>query len=105
MAPPVKALVRAFGLALIRLFYPVIARTGGLPASGPVIVVANHPNGLLDPLVLCIALGRPVAFLGKSTLFANPLGRFVMESFGAIPVYRASEANTSKNEETFARCR
>lgn len=104
-APPLDRAVVAAGLGLVRLFYPEIAVTGAPPARGPVILVANHPNGLLDPIVLRLGLGRPVAFLGKSTLFANPVGKRVMEAFGAIPVYRAKEADTSKNEETFDRCR
>ncbi|MDP2311911.1 MAG: lysophospholipid acyltransferase family protein [Pseudomonadota bacterium] len=98
-------LLRAAWLALIRLYYREIAVTGTPPAEGPVILVANHPNGLLDPLVLCIGVDRPVAFLSKSTLFSNPLARRILRAFSAIPVYRAKEADTAQNEETFARCR
>jgi 1-acyl-sn-glycerol-3-phosphate acyltransferase len=99
-----RALLSA-ALGLVRLFYPWRAVTGSAPAEGPVILVANHPNGLLDPAVLRIAVDRPVAFLAKSTLFANPIGRRCMIACGAIPVYRAKEADTAQNEETFARCR
>jgi 1-acyl-sn-glycerol-3-phosphate acyltransferase len=71
-----------------------------------VVVVSNHPNGLLDPLVARVALARPLSFLGKSTVFGNPFGRLAMHSFDVIPVYRHKDgADTSKNEETFARCR
>lgn len=102
---PLDRALRAAGLGLVRLFYPTLAVTGAPPADGPVILVANHPNGLLDPVVLRLGVGRPVAFLAKSTLFANPLGKRVMEAFSAIPVYRAKEADTAKNEETFTLCR
>ena len=99
--------------ALVRLYYPSRTVEGGeqVPPPGqPVIFVLNHPNGLLDPLLLRVALGRPARFLGKSTLFANPLGRLAMDAFGTIPVYRAREAgaaagDASRNDETFARCR
>jgi 1-acyl-sn-glycerol-3-phosphate acyltransferase len=99
-----QALIRSLVFALVRLFYPRIAVSGTPPERGPVVLVANHPNGLLDPLVLRLATGRPVAFLAKSTFFANPVGRAVMGAFDALPVYRAHEADTRKNEETFARC-
>ncbi|MFN7143790.1 MAG: 1-acyl-sn-glycerol-3-phosphate acyltransferase [Myxococcota bacterium] len=102
---PLDRALRAAGLGLVRLFYPTLAVTGAPPADGPVLLVANHPNGLLDPVVLRLGVDRPVAFLAKSTLFANPLGKRVMEAFSAIPVYRAKEADTAKNEETFALCR
>jgi len=68
----------------VRLYYPDRRVEHGerLPGSGPVIFVLNHPNGLLDPLVLAVTVGRPVRFLAKSTLFANPLGRLAMRAFG-----------------------
>jgi len=104
----------------VRLFFPTIALEGAerVPA-GPVIFVLNHPNALVDPLVLRLALGRPVRFLGKSTLFGNPVGRFTMEAFGAIPVHRRQDRDragaaadparaardAARNEETFALCR
>lgn len=106
-------LVRALGERLVRLYYPELALTGTPPpARGPVIFVLNHPNGLLDPMVLRVAVGRPVRFLAKSTLFGNPLGRLAMEAFGSVPVYRAQDggetvevSRATANERTFARCR
>ncbi|MDP2305417.1 MAG: lysophospholipid acyltransferase family protein [Pseudomonadota bacterium] len=98
-------LIRAAWLALIRLYYREITVSGAPPAPGAVILVANHPNGLLDPLVLCIGVQRPVAFLAKSTLFSNPIARLILQAFSAIPIYRAKEADTAQNDETFVRCR
>jgi 1-acyl-sn-glycerol-3-phosphate acyltransferase len=108
-----SALLRAGCLALVRLYYPhrrVVGREH-VPAEGPTILVANHSNGLIDPLLLRIALGREVRFLAKSTFFDQPLGRFAMVSFGSIPVYRSqdlrpgSRADASRNDATFALCR
>lgn len=107
MAGPVLAVaVRGWALGLVRLFYPARTVSGvlGVPTAGPVIVVANHPNGLLDPLILRLALDRPVSFLGKSTFWDNPFFRVCVDSFGALPVYRAHEADTRQNERTFERC-
>src|SRR5262245_10595853 len=91
---------------LVRLFYRTIGLSGRerVPARGPVLVVANHPNGLADPVVLRIALGQPIAFLAKSTLFVG-IARPAMDAFGAIPIHRPRDgARGGDNEETFALC-
>jgi 1-acyl-sn-glycerol-3-phosphate acyltransferase len=106
------ALVRWLAEALVRLYYPARAVEGAerIPTGRPVVFVLNHPNGLLDPIVLRVSTGRVASFLAKSTLFANPLGRLAMDAFSSIPVYRQKEAgaragDASRNDETFARCR
>jgi glycerol-3-phosphate O-acyltransferase/dihydroxyacetone phosphate acyltransferase len=106
------ALVRWLGEALVRLYYPARTVDGAerIPAGKPLVFVLNHPNGLLDPIVLRVASGRPSRFLAKSTLFGNPLGRLAMNAFGSIPVYRAHESgargnDASRNDASFARCR
>ena len=111
-------LVRRLAEALVRLYYPGRALEGAerIPAGRPLVFVLNHPNGLLDPLVLRVATGRPARFLAKSTLFSNPLGRLAMDAFGSIPIYRAHESQgarrrsaqlclASRNDDSFARCR
>lgn len=63
--------VRWLVFRLLRLYYPRIAVEGleQLP-RGRVMFVLNHPNGLLDPLLLMLILGQPVAFCAK-TLFST----------------------------------
>ena len=101
---------------LVRLFYPQIEIQGGenLPQNGPIIFVLNHPNGLLDPIILMLGLNRPISFLAKSTLFGNPVGQTFLTAFRALPVYRRRDDSlrggprgdtTERNEITFANCR
>ena len=109
-------LIRFIVLNLVRLFYPrlEIKGTENLPAGGPMIFVLNHPNGLMDPMLLMTGLKRPVSFLAKSTFFANPIGRLLVQAFGALPIYRQQDEGLAggargdmakRNEATFARCR
>jgi glycerol-3-phosphate O-acyltransferase/dihydroxyacetone phosphate acyltransferase len=112
MRRALEIFIRWLAEALVRLYYPVRSVDGAerIPGDKPVVFVLNHPNGLLDPLVLRVATGRAARFLAKSTLFSNPLGRVTMDAFGSVPVYRAHEAgargkDASRNEESFARCR
>jgi 1-acyl-sn-glycerol-3-phosphate acyltransferase len=108
----IAAFVRRLAEALVRLYYPARAVEGRerIPGGKPLVFVLNHPNGLLDPLVLRIATGRPARFLAKSALFGNPAGRLAMDAFGSIPIYRAHEsggraADASRNDASFAACR
>lgn len=105
-----ETIVRWLAEALVRLYYPHRSVEGAerLPRESPVVFVANHPNGLLDPLLVRVMTGRKARFLAKSTLFGNPAGRLAMDAFGSIPVYRAKESaskDASRNEESFSRCR
>jgi 1-acyl-sn-glycerol-3-phosphate acyltransferase len=68
-----------------------------------VLLVANHPNSLLDPAMVALAAGRPVRFLAKAPLFSDPLVGFLVRGAGSIPVYRKADdpSQVSRNEEMF----
>jgi glycerol-3-phosphate O-acyltransferase/dihydroxyacetone phosphate acyltransferase len=93
---------------LTRVFFHSVELDGAdrLPPSGPVVLVANHTNGLIDGLLLMAALSRYPRFLGKSTLFhILPLWPF-LKLAGVIPVYRATDSIAGdKNLSAFATSR
>lgn len=69
-----------------------------IPRRGPVILASNHPSYLDAPLVVA-SIPRPVFYLGKHTLFTNPLGSLVLRRLGGqIPVDR----ETGGNEDALA---
>jgi glycerol-3-phosphate O-acyltransferase / dihydroxyacetone phosphate acyltransferase len=92
---------------LIHIFFRDVEVDGGdnLPESGPVVVVANHTNGLVDGLLLMATLNRYPRFLGKSTLFRIvPLWPF-LKFAGVVPVYRAADGGSGEqNVSAFATC-
>lgn len=77
--------------------------TGPAVPAGPVLLVANHPNSLLDPTLVVAAGARPVRFLAKAPLFRDWKIGWLVKAAGAIPVYRKADdpALMSRNEDSF----
>lgn len=84
-------------------FYRLSVEGGPVPAAGAVLLVANHPNSLVDPIVVAGAARRPVRFLAKAPLFDDLKVGWLVRASGAIPVYRTSDdpALTSRNADMF----
>lgn len=86
-----------------RVYYRVRFAGPPVPASGPVLLVANHPNSLLDPTLVVASADRPVRFLAKAPLFSDRKIGWLVKAAGAIPVYRRSDDPSlmSRNEDAF----
>jgi glycerol-3-phosphate O-acyltransferase / dihydroxyacetone phosphate acyltransferase len=89
--------------AALRVYYRLNRAGAAVPQAGPVLLVANHPNSLLDPAMVALAARRPVRFLAKAPLFSDPLVGFLVRGAGSIPVYRKSDdpSQVGRNEEMF----
>ncbi len=77
-----------------------------VPARGPLIISSNHPNALLDAVILAVMLKRKLHFLSRADVFNTPFKRWFFALLGIIPVYRIRDGreNLDKNKEIFARC-
>ena len=94
-----------FGVGMSIFFKRIeLYNSENLPEKSGLIFVSNHPNALIDPALLFIALPRKVAFLAKSTLFKMPVIGYLVRTVGALPLYRQQDAgaDVSKNQETFS---
>ncbi len=89
----------------VELFYVDIQSTGKqqIPATGPVIFAANHPNSIMDTVILGSQTDRQISYMAKSGLFNNPLVSFVFDQCGVIPVYRNPGGAGGSNDESFRR--
>ena len=86
-----------------------------VPLRGPVLLCINHPNNLIDSLLVSVVLSRPVHYLASASIFRGAfLARFLARA-GVIPVYRhqddAGRADrpgqpgpADRNAEMFAAC-
>jgi 1-acyl-sn-glycerol-3-phosphate acyltransferase len=86
------------------VFYQAEKVGGPLP-DGPVLVTANHPNALLDPLLVFHSAGRPARPLAKAPLFDQVFVGSMLRALGGLPVYRKQDdpAQMHRNDETFRR--
>jgi len=88
---------------LAHLYYRLKVSGEPVPHRGPVILVANHNNALLDPVMVSVAARRPVRFLAKAPLFTDRYLRVLVRAAGSIPVYRKTDdpSQTRRNAEMF----
>lgn len=86
-----------------RIYFRVRFSGARIPSTGPVLLVANHPNSLLDPTLVVASAGRPVRFMAKAPLFSDRKIGWLLRAAGAIPIYRRSDDPTqmARNEDAF----
>jgi 1-acyl-sn-glycerol-3-phosphate acyltransferase len=86
--------------ALARVYYsPIeIEPLDKLRGGSSLLIVANHANSLLDPVILGIAAQRPVRFVAKDPLFKVPVLGRAMHALGMIPAYRAVDSEAAGAE-------
>jgi 1-acyl-sn-glycerol-3-phosphate acyltransferase len=103
-----RALLTAVLAALMRLFFRRVEITGEeqVPPTGPAMFIGNHPNALVDPVMLLVHAGRPVSFMAKEPLFHTPVIGTLVRALDSIPVYRKMDlADTARNAATFRAAR
>jgi 1-acyl-sn-glycerol-3-phosphate acyltransferase len=87
----------------VRSYYRVTVAGARVPSEGPVLLVANHNNSLVDPAFVVVAADRTVRFLAKSPLFDDKLIGWLVKGVGSVPVYRAVDDPTkvAQNLDSF----
>ena len=90
----------ALARALVRLFYHRVEIVGAerVPRSGPLVVVANHRNALVDPMILSRRIPRVLRPVAKATLFRHPLLAPFLRLAGALPVHRRQDPGSDPTQ-------
>ena len=105
----VYALMRAIAGIALRWFYRSIDVAGveRIPARRPLLLVVNHPNALVDALIVAWIVPRRVLITAKATIFHHPLANTLLRWVGVVPLRRASDEqasgglNAARNRATF----
>ena len=91
--PLTDRFLRWLGRLAVDGFYRQIDVVGAenLPPSGPVIVLANHSNSLVDAAIITAFLPRMPRFLGASTVWDYRALRPFLTAAGVVPLYRRQD--------------
>jgi 1-acyl-sn-glycerol-3-phosphate acyltransferase len=69
------------------------------------LIVANHANGFVDPVLVAAAMRRLPRFMAKAALWKVVVARPFLALAGVLPVFRRSDGDdTSDNVSVFAAC-
>jgi 1-acyl-sn-glycerol-3-phosphate acyltransferase len=77
-----------------------------IPKNKPIMLLANHQNALMDPLMIAINCRVKPFFLARSDLFKNPLVSTFLHYLQMMPIYRFRDGRETlkNNPAIFKKC-
>ena len=87
-----------------RRFY--IINKNAVPKTGPLVLLSNHNNALMDALLIATSSGRFSYFLTRASVFKHPKIKRFLKSLNMLPVYRVRDGWSSiqQNNAIFEYC-
>lgn len=110
MADPINTgyrMMRSFSRFWVRRFFRQIRILGAENiVEGSAIFAMNHPNNLIDSLIVSYSIDRKIHYLATAQLFRNRILSMFLHNMGVIPVYRKQDdtSHTAKNVAAFEAC-
>lgn len=100
-------LVKFMAITAIKTFFNKISAENveNISKDTPIVFAANHPNTMMDPIIIGYTCRKKLYFFAKSTLFNNPISGWFLKRMQLVPVYRKQDNPTlmHKNESTFTK--
>lgn len=93
--------IRGLVWLLLSAFFRRIEVSGleHVPVTGGGIIVAWHPNALVDPALIFTTFPRRIAFGARHAIFGWPIIGRAARAIGAVPIYRAADLGDSMSED------
>ena len=103
-----KFLIQIVKAALF-FFFKKIVVTGKeqIPGNGPLIIVANHPNTFMDPLLIAAITSQRIGFVANASIFLNQFVSRIFSYFHVIPIFRKKDVAPGEkpdNRQAFSKC-
>ena len=95
--PLVYRLLRAFVRLLVGVFFREIVVEGeaNVPRDRGGLLVAWHPNGVVDPALILASAPVQVVFGARHGLLRWPVLGTLMRGLGTVPIYRAQDSSAA----------
>ena len=86
-------ILRGTAAIALRWYYADVSVQGAerVPRDGPLLILANHPNALIDPLLVGTAVRRRVWLTAKATLFEHRALSVLLRAIGVVPLRRIKD--------------
>ena len=77
-----------------------------IPKKGAVLLVSNHKNALIDPLLIATTTQRNIHFLTRASAFKVRPIKWLLSTVNMLPIYRLRDGKETlaKNEIIFNKC-
>ncbi|WP_157972787.1 lysophospholipid acyltransferase family protein [Aureibaculum luteum] len=84
----------------------VVKGKSNIPRKGAVLMVSNHKNALIDPLLIATTSPRDIHFLTRASAFKIGLVKWILSTVNMLPIYRLRDGKQAlaKNEAIFNYC-
>jgi len=96
-----------FGLRLFHRKFRVVGYENLKGSEIPTIVVGNHQNALLDPILCCSIINQQLHWLTRSDVFKPGFISWLLGKFNMLPVYREQDNVgdlRDRNDAIFREC-
>ena len=95
--------MRAYIALGLDFYYKKILVKGkkNITKNKAILFISNHPNALIDPLLVATHSSRNMFYLTQAGVFKSKIVKKILESVNMIPVYRVRDGLSSKNLKSY----